>query len=393
MAAGKQQGVGQKYPLQGGDARRDAEPGGGHPQARSCPAVRLPAEGAAGCAAIAAAQGQGGGRAPPALELTSTTKASCCKSTTTPLTSSPSQSHAAGMLISSTKTTCCKSTATPQMPSSSSLAISSKPSNSSLGAQKVFDENPPQQDVFVGGVLETVEHNLFTVLSNDASSTTNCSISKPFAHISPTSMMLDFVGFLAHQVVMEMPKKTVLQVLCIQPPGQFSERYEFDLFSLRRLSGVFPWCCAFGVHMEGRDNQNSWPAFVHFDCAACDVLPVPWPPPMLVKTTSKGADLRPTPWPSFRFCQGLKAAASHDMKLYLNSWQQEIAWPVTQGQINGELKWCVAPTSYDIAVPLIGGEQFSSSSFCQEQLRASCGCGAKHNTTTPIQFASFISIA
>ena len=145
--------------------------------------------------------------------------------------------------------------------------------------------------------------------------------------------------------------------------------------------------------MEGRDNQNPWPAFVHFDCAACDVLLVPWPPPMLVKTTSKGVDLRPTPWPSFRFCQGLKAAASHDMKLYLNSWQQEIAWPVTQGQINGELKWCVAPTSYDIAVPLIGGEQFSSSSFCQEQLRASCGCGAKHNTTTPIQFASFISTA
>jgi len=71
------------------------------------------------------------------------------------------------------------------MPSSSSLAISSKPSNSSLGAQKVFDENPPQQDVFVGGVLETVEHNMFTVLSNDASSTTSSSISKPFAHISP----------------------------------------------------------------------------------------------------------------------------------------------------------------------------------------------------------------
>ncbi|XP_039826920.1 uncharacterized protein LOC120688611 isoform X2 [Panicum virgatum] len=69
-AAGGQQGVGQQHPLQGGDARRDAEPGGGRPQARARAAVRLPAERAAGRAAAAAAQGRGGGgRAPPALEL------------------------------------------------------------------------------------------------------------------------------------------------------------------------------------------------------------------------------------------------------------------------------------------------------------------------------------
>jgi len=148
-----------------------------------------------------------------------------------------------------------------------------------MAAQKVFDENPPQQDIFVGGVLETVEHNLFTVLSNDVSSTSSSSISKPIVHISPTSMMLDSVGFLAH---VEMPKKTVEQVLCIPPPGRFSECYELDLFSLRRFSRVFSWCCAFGVHLKsmgGRGNQNLWPLLVHFDLAAygLDVLPFSWP--------------------------------------------------------------------------------------------------------------------
>lgn len=74
--------------------------------------------------------------------------------------------------------------------------------------------------------------------------------------------------------------------------------------------------------MGNRVTQNPWPRLVHFWLAVfgLDVLPVPWPQPMLVKITIKGDDLRPIP--SFGFCQGLKAEATQDMKLYLDSWQQ-----------------------------------------------------------------------
>lgn len=152
---------------------------------------------------------------------------------------------------------------------------------------------------------------------------TSSSISKPFAQISRPSMMLDSVDLLEHQVVVEMPKKkNVEQVLCIQPPGQFSGCYGLDLLALRQISRVFPWCCAFGVHlksMRNRVTQNPWPPSLHFELAVfrLDVLAVPWPQPMLVKIT-KGAGIRPTPWPYFGFYQGLKAKATHVMKLYFN---------------------------------------------------------------------------
>ncbi|CAO2152441.1 unnamed protein product [Urochloa humidicola] len=76
-------------------------------------------------------------------EPTSSTKQVYSKLMVTPSTSSPSQ----------------------RVPSSSSVEVSSKSSNSSTGAQKVFDEMVPQQAVFIGVALDTMKHNHITVPS------------------------------------------------------------------------------------------------------------------------------------------------------------------------------------------------------------------------------------
>lgn len=47
----------------------------------------------------------------------------------------------------------------------STLRVSSKLPNSAPSAQKVFDEMAPQQMVFMGGFLDSADHNLGTVMS------------------------------------------------------------------------------------------------------------------------------------------------------------------------------------------------------------------------------------